>query len=434
MSQRQMRTIAYSPNSDHQRRFHASPVFERALITGYGGGKTIAGAAETLRLSIVNRGCDAMVISPNFPMAKKTVIPTIKSLLDRSNIKYDFNISDKLFSLEWGSRIWIGTGDAPDSLKGTNLSHVWMDEPFIMQEQVYYEALGRIREPKATRLALFLTGTPEGMNWGYEHFVLNSKPNREIIWGKTTDNPALPQEYIENLQSRYDSRLQMMYMSGQFIDFGASVIKPEWFARYDEAPPLVWNFVIDSAYGKKNSDNSVILCYGVHIPAESHTAHSLYIRDVSVANLPFPDFCRHLTDFVQEHDYTPESRIIVEPKATGVSLVQQLRETTSLNIMEDVPPTESKVQRMTAHTAKIEAGRVYLKNDAPFVRNFLHECSAFPSRLHDDQVDCLAMALRQMDIRPTVWGVLPTKRNRRITSGEMSFDTRTYGIGTMDGY
>lgn len=432
---KQTRTIAYLPNSDHQRRFHASKAFERALITGYGGGKTIAGAAEMLKLSIVNRGCDSMVISPNFPMAKKTVIPTIKALLDASGIKYDHNITDKCFSLEWGSKIWIATGDAPDSLKGTNLSHVWIDEPFIMQEQVYYEALGRIREPRAAKLALFLTGTPEGMNWGYEQFILNSKPNREIIWGATTDNPALPKEYIENLQSRYDSRLQLMYMSGQFIDFGASVIKPEWFARYDEAPPLVWNFVIDSAYGKKNSDNSVILCYGINYGANEIDAHSLYIRDVSVVNLPFPDFCRHLVEFVHDHDYTPESRIIVEPKATGVSLVQQLRETTSLNIMEDVPPTESKVQRMTAHTAKIEAGKVYLKNDAPFVRNFLHECAAFPSRLHDDQVDCLAMALRQMDLRPLVW-TLPTPRNlRRGNSPYGKNDSmKGYMLGTMEGY
>ncbi len=277
----QMRTIAYAPNSAHQRRFHASTAFERALITGYGGGKTIAGAAETLKLSIINRGCDSMVISPNFPMAKKTVIPTIKALLDASNIKYDFNISDKLFSLEWGSRIWIGTGDAPDSLKGTNLSHVWLDEPFIMQEQVYYEALGRIREPKAKRLALYLTGTPEGMNWGYEHFVLNTKENREIIWGKTTDNPALPKEYIENLQNRYDSRLQLMYMSGQFIDFGASVIKPEWFGRYDEAPShIVWNFVIDSAYGKKNSDKQCdfVLRYQLRQQRGVFPLHPEYFR------------------------------------------------------------------------------------------------------------------------------------------------------------
>jgi predicted phage terminase large subunit-like protein len=403
--------IQYSPNSEHQRRFHASPAFERALIAGYGSGKTLAGCAEMLRLSIENRGCDAMVISPNFPMAKKTVIPALKRLFQKSGIKFSYNSTDKLFEVEWGSRIWIATADTPDSLKGTNLSHAWMDEPFIMAEQVYFEVLGRIREPRAKRLALLLTGTPEGMNWGYEQFVEQTKPNREIIWGSTTDNPALPQMYVDNLKSRYDARLQAMYMEGKFIDFGSNVIKPEWFCRYDEAPPhIVWNFAVDTAYGKKNSDNSVILCYGINIGNDG-AAHSLYISNVSVVNLPFPDFCRNLAVFVMENGYTPESLVIVEPKASGISVVQTLKQATSLNIIEDKPPTESKVQRMTAHTAKIEAGRVYLRDGAPFVRNFLHECAAFPGRMQDDQVDCLAMALRQMDVRAPIMWAFPSARH-----------------------
>jgi predicted phage terminase large subunit-like protein len=414
--------IAYSPNSEHQYRFHVSTAFERALIAGYGSGKTFAGAAELIRLSIENRGCDALAISPNFPMAKKNTIPVIKRLLTESGIQFEYNINDKVFTPEWGGNIWIATGDNPNSLKGSNVSHVWLDEPFSMSEQVYFEALGRIREPRAKRLSLFLTGTPEGMNWGYREFIENPKPNREIIWGATTDNPALPKQYIENLTSRYDSRMRLMYMEGKFIDFGAKVIQPEWFGFYDDAPPLVWNFVVDSAYGKKNSDNSVILCYGVNRNEGTKGAYTLYIRNVSAVNMQFPDFCRHLIEFVHENGYTPESRVIVEPKATGISLVQTLRESTSLNIVEDTPPTENKVQRMIAHTAKIEAGRVYLRKNAGYVKDFLQECAAFPGRLHDDRVDCLAMALRQIDVgAPIVW-MFPTNKGTRRTEIVMPGD------------
>lgn len=397
-----IKQLNYQPNSEHQRRFHASEAFERLLLGGYGSGKTMCGAAEFIRLSIVNAGCDSMAISPSYQMAKKTILPTVKRLLDESNMQYEYNINDKLLVTEWGSKMWMSSADNPDALKGSNLSHVWLDEPFVMSEAAYFEVLGRIREPRAKRLALCLTGTPEqGLsNWGYREFFERKKENCEIIFGATSANPALPKQYIETLQNRYDSRLQAMYMEGKFIDLGATVVRPEWFAYYEEAPPnLVWNFVVDSAYGKKDSDNSVILCYGIN-----PNARSLYIQNISVVNLPFPEFCRHLVEFVRENDYSPESRIIIEPKATGISLVQSLRESTNLNIIEDEPPRETKVQRMTAHTAKLEAGRVYLRHGAAFVRNFLQECAAFPSRVNDDQVDTLSMALRQLDLyTPQEW-------------------------------
>jgi predicted phage terminase large subunit-like protein len=41
----------------------------------------------------------------------------------------------------------------------------------------------------------------------------------------------------------------------------------------------------------------------------------------------------------------------------------------------------------------IESGKVYLREGAPWVADFLDECSQFPRGGHDDQVDAMVYAL-----------------------------------------
>ena len=56
-------------------------------------------------------------------------------------------------------------------------------------------------------------------------------------------------------------------------------------------------------------------------------------------------------------------------------------------------PEGSKVDRMIAHSAKIEAGHVLLPVEAPWRNEFLLELLAFPSGKHDDQVDSVSQFL-----------------------------------------
>src|SRR5258708_33149389 len=54
----------------------------------------------------------------------------------------------------------------------------------------------------------------------------------------------------------------------------------------------------------------------------------------------------------------------------------------------------SKVERMAAQSAKIEAGHVPLPNSAPWLGDFLTELLSFPNGRHDDQVDSVSQFLR----------------------------------------
>ena len=59
-----------------------------------------------------------------------------------------------------------------------------------------------------------------------------------------------------------------------------------------------------------------------------------------------------------------------------------------------VKPEGSKVDRMAAQSAKIEAGHVHLPNSAPWLGEFLTELLSFPNGRHDDQVDSVSQFLR----------------------------------------
>src|SRR5712671_5175737 len=59
-----------------------------------------------------------------------------------------------------------------------------------------------------------------------------------------------------------------------------------------------------------------------------------------------------------------------------------------------VKPEGSKVDRMAAQSAKIEAGHVHLPNSAPWLGDFLMELLSFPNGRHDDQVDSVSQFLR----------------------------------------
>jgi predicted phage terminase large subunit-like protein len=62
-----------------------------------------------------------------------------------------------------------------------------------------------------------------------------------------------------------------------------------------------------------------------------------------------------------------------------------------------------KVRRVNAISGIVESGRCYLPEAAPWVRDLIDECAAFPNAKHDDQVDTLTIALDYMALSTGRW-------------------------------
>jgi predicted phage terminase large subunit-like protein len=88
--------------------------------------------------------------------------------------------------------------------------------------------------------------------------------------------------------------------------------------------------------------------------------------------------------------------VLIENAGPGMNLLQDLRAAMPQGMTRPigVKPEGSKVDRMAAQSAKIEAGHVHLPNSAPWLGDFLTELLSFPNGRHDDQVDSVSQFLR----------------------------------------
>ena len=181
------------------------------------------------------------------------------------------------------------------------------------------------------------------------------------------------------------------------------MIKESYFGRYRlidlidkcerEGVDLVWNFTIDGAFtADTRNDPTAILCY-------TNVFNNTYIRDVSTVFLELPALLNHIKDFARQNDYSRDSRIYIEPKASGVPAAQSLRDSTDLNVILDKAPTTDKVSRVMACLPYYEAGRVKLLENAGWIPMFVNEHIYFPGYGHDDIVDVTTMAIDKTKAR-----------------------------------
>lgn len=211
----------------HQREWWNLPNFIKLLVGGYGCGKTYIGALRSIYLSYVNRGIMGMYVSPTYTMAEKTIIPTLYEIFRRSYINFEHNKKSNLFKIHnWNGSFWIGSGDNPDSLRGPNLAWAGIDEPFIQDKAVFDQMLARVRAGE--KREIFLTGTPEELNWGYDLYVNDgNKYDIGTVFGKTKDNTVFPKHYYETMYNAYSEEMRDAYLEGKFINLRAGkVYKP----------------------------------------------------------------------------------------------------------------------------------------------------------------------------------------------------------------
>ena len=365
-----------------QLEFWHSPAKYRAFIGGIGSGKTYAGAVEALRQPA---GSVGMILAPTYPMLRDATFKTVVNICDDANIIKDLNKSSMHLTLINGSEILFRSSDSPDRLRGANLGWFWLDEAGMMKHDVWYIMLGRIR---LSPLKAWVTTTPRGLNWLYDVFVKNKTDKHTLIKSKTIQNTYLPTDFIESVKGQYTTEFARQELEGEFIEDSSNLIKRDWWKYYRELPKVkryIWSW--DTAFETKTSSD-----YSVgQLWAECENGY--YLVDLYRNKLEFPDLKKTVINLFRTN---PSSVILVEQKASGHSLLQELRRGSSLPL-KPIKVDSDKITRVNACLPSIEAGNVYLPENADWLLDFVEECSMFPSgRMHDDQVDAMSQALNYM--------------------------------------
>jgi len=170
-----------------------------------------------------------------------------------------------------------------------------------------------------------------------------------------------------------------------------AVFKREWWRFFKEQPVckrIVQSWDTAFKAGAEN-DFSVCTTWGV-------TQSGYYLLWVWRDRVEFPELKRRMSWLA---DQWKPSQILIEDRASGQSLIQELRHSTRLPIIPIKVDTD-KLARAQSVTPLIEAGRVFLPESAPWLNDFIDELAAFPKGTHDDCVDSVTQALNYLRHEP----------------------------------
>ncbi len=198
-------------------------------------------------------------------------------------------------------------------------------------------------------------------------------------------------ETLMEVQSRSPRTFAALYQQRPTIG-GGNIVRSEWFRhipleefkRMHSRETVV--FFIDTAY-TDNTDNDPTGIIG-----SCRIGNDLYITCAAKVYMKFPDLLRFIPTFVRNNGYTPGSSLRIEPKANGLSVIDQMREQTGLNVTKTPTPRDSKETRLNAASPFVECGRVVLV-DGAWNEEFKEEVCGFPAMPHDEYVDTLCYAI-----------------------------------------
>ena len=187
---------------------------------------------------------------------------------------------------------------------------------------------------------------------------------------------------------------QAMYQQQPTNDEGA-ILKREWWRIWENDYTPQVDYVIqsyDTAYSKKETaDFSAITTWGVFRPS-ADDGPAIILLDVKKGRWDFPELKRVAK---MQYDYWRPDNVLIEGKATGITLQQELRRV-------GIPVTmyspggrragQDKIARANSVAPVFEAGMVWAP-ETKWAEELIEECAAFPKGDSDDLVDSTVQAI-----------------------------------------
>ena len=206
--------MQYNPH-DFQESFHLSKARIRGAFAGKRGGKTEAGAIESIiyaetKKGFVDTGVDpyiGVIIAPTSDMLRRLSMQ--KFLSYAKGMYTDHNKSHQEVRWHNGTLIYGISSDKPQRLEGIKANFIWLDEVFQMDEQIFLEAMARVSDSSGNIWCTGSLGTqyknPKN-HWCFKYFKEKPLDGSEVFEWTTAQNPYFPKLELERLKDTLDPR------------------------------------------------------------------------------------------------------------------------------------------------------------------------------------------------------------------------------------
>ena len=202
---------------------------EILLSGGIGVGKSYTGAIWVVRKITENPKARILIGACTYSQLMNASVKTFTQLLDDLGIVYKATLSGARKRIEIGKAVvYLYSLEKPDSIRGIEVSHAWLDEVAFSTLKALQVVRGRLRWKEAKDRQILLTSSPCGYNWLYDIFGGTKLPkSKKLIRAKTEDNIFLPNGYYSELVEQYggvNSPLARQELFGEFVNLQEGAI------------------------------------------------------------------------------------------------------------------------------------------------------------------------------------------------------------------
>ena len=246
---------------------------------------------------------------------------------------------------------------------------------------------------------------------GYEHLMIPMRyePGRSRVTCLGWEDPRrvdgelmFPERFPEEQVTELEKTMGSYAVAGQLQQRpsprGGGILKEAWFRHYRDVPELEWRSIYADTAMKTGQENdySVFECWG-----RSMTGQAVLI-DMIRGKWEAPELLDRARAFWLRHQaahISPLRAMKVEDKVSGTGLIQTLR-WEGISILP-IQRDKDKISRAYDAAPFIESGNVLVPEWADWLDGFMDEVKTFPAGAHDDQLDPMFDAIRDIQFSPT---------------------------------
>ena len=205
----------------------------------------------------------------------------------------------------------------------------------------------------------------------------------EALWPEYYSKKKL--ESIKKIVGSYEwnSQFQQHPVSRE-----GGIVKHDWLKHYKPKEiPEFQRMVIswDTAFKDSEiSDPTAATVWGI-------SENGYYLLDVLNKRMEFTELKRRCIQLYTIHN---AQAVLIEDRASGQSLIQEMKMSSRMPIIPMSTDNVNKVIRFDAVAPLFEAGKVFLPEDAHWLAEYEYQITNFPSTEHDDMVDSTSQFLK----------------------------------------
>ncbi len=206
----------------------------KALVCGFGTGKTWGGCADLCKFSLEWPRVNAGFFAPTYPLIRDIYFPTMEEVAHDWGLSVDINEGNKEVHVYsngfYRNTVICRSMEKPGSIVGFKVGKALADEldvlPMVKAEHAWRKIIARLREKRDGLLnSVSVTTTPEGFKFVHQQFVKQIRENPKVaelygmVQASTYQNAKnLPGDYIPSLLASYPPNLVKAYIRGQFVN------------------------------------------------------------------------------------------------------------------------------------------------------------------------------------------------------------------------